>query len=171
MRGQHWALVTNERPHRLEPANQDDPFSENIHWMNIPRHEAVKTMEPDKTSQLISIVLSNPNSRWPCPHGSLRGDESTNVKTWLLVQTFQSEKEFRMAGKKRSGDWLKRLAAVILLVKFCCLLQNVIYPPPLLEAFNVDHKLGRTSGAAKDIFTTTKQSKFWISSHLSCGDM
>ena len=131
---------------------------------NIPRHEAAKTMEPDKTSQLISIVLSNPNSRWPCPHGSLRGDESTNVKTWLLVQTFQSEKEFRMAGKKRSGDWLKRLAAVILLVKFCCLLQNVIYPPPLLEAFNVDHKLGRTSGAAKDIFTTTKQSQLlcWL---------
>ena len=109
-------------------------------------------MEPNKTSQLISIVLSNPNSRWPCPHGSLRGDESTKVKTGLLVQTAQSEKEFRMAGKKHAGDWLKRLAAVILLVKFCCLLQNVIYPPPPLEAFNVDHKLGRTSGSAKDMY-------------------
>ena len=57
-----------------------------------------------------------------------------------------------MSGKKQSGDWLKRLGAVIVLVKFWCLLQNVIYPPPPLEAFNVDHKLGRTSGAEKDIF-------------------
>ena len=62
-----------------------------------------------------------------------------------------------MSGKKLSGDWLKRLGAGIVLVKFWCLLQNVIYPPPPLEAFNVDHKLGRTSGAEKDISTTTKQ--------------
>ena len=138
---------------------------------NIPRHEDAKTMEPNKTSQLISIVLSNPNSRWPCPHGSLRGDESTKVKTGLLVQTAQSEQEFRMAGKKHAGDWLKRLAAVILLAKFCCLLQNVIYPPPPMEAFNVDHKLGRTSGAAKDISTTTKQSQLlcWLrQEHYKC---
>ena len=56
--------------------------------------------------------------------------------------------------KTHSRDYLKRLGAVILLIKFWCLLQNVIYPPPELEAFNVDHKLGRTSGS-KD--TSAKQ--------------
>ncbi len=50
-------------------------------------------------------------------------------------------------GKTHSRDYLKRLGAVILLIKLWCLLQNVIYPPPELEAFNVDHKLGRTSGS------------------------
>ena len=54
-----------------------------------------------------------------------------------------------MSGKKQSGDWLKRLGAVIVLVKFWCLLQNVIYPPPKLEAFNVNHKLGRASGSQR----------------------
>ena len=53
--------------------------------------------------------------------------------------------------KTHSRDYLKRLGAVILLIKSWCLLQNVIYPPPELEAFNVDHKLGRTSGS-KDTF-------------------
>ena len=56
--------------------------------------------------------------------------------------------------KTHSRDYLKRLGAVILLIKSWCLLQNVIYPPPELEAFNVDHKLGRTSGS-KD--TSAKQ--------------
>ena len=57
-------------------------------------------------------------------------------------------------GKTHSGDYLKRLGAVIVLIKLWCLLQNVIYPPPELEAFNVNHKLGRTSGS-KD--KSTKQ--------------
>ena len=115
-------------------------------------------MEPNKTSQLISIVLSSPSSSWP---RRLRGEESTALKKVLLVQTGRaSEKNqentglrieiHRKMGKTHPGDWLRRLGAVILSLKCWCLLQNVIYPPPPLEAFNVDHKLGRTSGS-KDI--------------------
>jgi len=45
-----------------------------------------------------------------------------------------------------SGDCLRGLSATLVGLKCWCLLQNVIYPPPKLEAFNVNHKLGRASG-------------------------
>ena len=45
-----------------------------------------------------------------------------------------------------SRDCLRGLGATLVGLKCGCLLQNVIYPPPQLEAFNVNHKLGKASG-------------------------
>ena len=72
--------------------------------------------------------------------------------------------------KTHSRDYLKRLGAVILLIKSWCLLQNVIYPPPELEAFNVDHKLGRTSGSKDTSAKQQNKSQLFVLAPKGLGD-